>query len=494
MRGFPPGDFAGNSGFNSDRFGGGSANSRNPIRLIDGVLHITGTDLSDLIEISDIRNSLIRASITTGITRTEKEFNSFDVSYINVQSFGGNDTIESFAVFDSYIHGGTGHDSIRSGNGDDLIYGAAGNDEIIASGGRDNIFGNGGHDIIEGNKGNDLIVGGGGNDSIWAGAGSDYVRGSTGNDLVYLGGGNDVALGESGRDEIYGEIGNDIIEGQGGVDMIDGGAGNDKLFGGGGNDQILGGGGKDALSGGAGTNTLEGEGGADRFLKQSGDSVVDRTFDDATIHFVKGKRITVAADAKTDVTFNGGTFRDFEVFQMDVALEALQNEAGNTNLLKTSTGRDLTFVRQTHSFQGDPRIDAWNDGNFIYFANGSFNSTRHLHQVLFHEIGHNWDELSENGSAQEFRSISRWTSTEPENLRPYAVSLDRAWWYKSGVDFARRYGWTNPFEDFATSFSAYFMDILREEYIGVSVRNDGKVGYEAAPRKMGYMQRFASRV
>jgi hypothetical protein len=39
------------------------------------------------------------------------------------------------------------------------------------------------------------------------------------------------------------------------------------------------------------------------------------------------------------------------------------------------------------------------------------------------------------------------------------MSLDGAWAYEAGTEFAREYGKTNPYEDFATVFEKYFADL-----------------------------------
>ena len=97
----------------------------------------------------------------------------------------------------------------------------------------------------------------------------------------------------------------------------------------------------------------------------------------------------------------------------------------------------------------------WDETNS--FANEQYKD------VLIHEVGHNWDselELSQlpvdlSSLITTFKSISGWTDQDPGSAS-YTQSLDGQWWYLNDSVFFENYGRTNVYEDFATSFEAYF--------------------------------------
>ena len=97
-----------------------------------------------------------------------------------------------------------------------------------------------------------------------------------------------------------------------------------------------------------------------------------------------------------------------------------------------------------------------------------------IRRTIFHEIGHNWDEASENTFADEFRAVAGWGEFDG-GATPASFEKGRdngdTWnnWYffnrDSSLDgFARRYGKTNPLEDFATSFAAFMMAHTGRDY------------------------------
>jgi len=101
----------------------------------------------------------------------------------------------------------------------------------------------------------------------------------------------------------------------------------------------------------------------------------------------------------------------------------------------------------------------------IYIADWNENSSAENLQAqdtFLHEIGHKWDE--ESGYWNAWKSLSGWTQTIPTGQASYYtyVMNNGSWsgWYflKSRYDnFTRDYARTNPKEDFAESFAAYFM-------------------------------------
>jgi hypothetical protein len=54
------------------------------------------------------------------------------------------------------------------------------------------------------------------------------------------------------------------------------------------------------------------------------------------------------------------------------------------------------------------------------------------------------------------------------------------WYYLADSDFARFYGRSNPLEDFATSFAAYFTDSIGERFAGAN----------PIPAKMAFIEDF----
>ena len=75
-----------------------------------------------------------------------------------------------------------------------------------------------------------------------------------------------------------------------------------------------------------------------------------------------------------------------------------------------------------------------------------------------------------------FRNKSGWRDSNPSNWSWLSQSGDGNWWYRTNADFARQYGTFNPFEDWATTFSAYFMNLAGRTYSGTSYGGD-PVGY-----------------
>jgi Ca2+-binding RTX toxin-like protein len=124
-------------------------------------------------------------------------------------------------IYDDYIDGGTGADTIIALDGYDTVFGGAGADDVN---------GNLGDDLVSGEDGNDWVRGGKGNDTIWGDAGDDpHVNGNIGDDLAFGGTGNDTLYGGQGADTLYGEAGNDVLSGDLGNDVLVGGAGADRF-------------------------------------------------------------------------------------------------------------------------------------------------------------------------------------------------------------------------------------------------------------------------
>ena len=88
--------------------------------------------------------------------------------------------------------------------------------------------------------------------------------------------------------------------------------------------------------------------------------------------------------------------------------------------------------------------------------------------TVYHELGHNWDDTSENAYAGAFRSLSGWVQspTRPSSSHLASRAPGDAWWYLNTALFARpdtfgttdSYSRWNPFEDFATTWETYFLN------------------------------------
>ncbi|MEO6436823.1 MAG: hypothetical protein ABIP55_13825 [Tepidisphaeraceae bacterium] len=372
-----------------DRIDGGPT----PDRLIggEGADRIYGGDANDILE---------------GGGNVDRLFGGF-----------GNDALVGGSSNDK-LYGDDGADSLYGNNQNDLLTGGTGNDEIYAGDGRDTLVGNDGDDTllgqadadtVFGDAGDDLLNGGGGNDILDAGGDADYVASSDG---------NDTSTGGAGDDEVYGEFGNDIVDGGDGDDLVTGGPDTDRVSGGPGNDAIF---------GSLGTDTLNGNAGADRYLQWNGDAIEGRASEDAVVAFADGS--------------NGVRWTPDEIIDIDAGLRWLVQRTGNTRLLKQSNGNDVR-IRRAASLGQD--VLANNEGGGrINMADLAFDSGDAAATIV-HELGHNYDETTENATIEQFRGISRWSE-----------QFNR-WSYSGSAGFASEYGKTNPMEDFATSLEVYF--------------------------------------
>jgi Ca2+-binding RTX toxin-like protein len=286
-------------------------------------------------------------------------------------------------------------------------------------------------------------------------------------ETVFGGSGNDVITGSASANSLKGNGGNDAIRGSGGNDILDGGTGNDDLYGGSGSDRLNGGDGIDGLFGDSGTDSLQGNAGSDRFLQTFAtgatvgvDSIVDAAGEDAICSFRNSSQQTlVFAGQVGSYTFAAGFWSDSEIENIDLSLGLMQRATGNDNLLERNDGSALNYSRagaQIASDGGYFSAAAWNSGGNITFADGSFSSgDSFVREVVLHETGHNWDEEFD---AAGWRSRSGWTQVDQRSNPNYVQGLDASgtWWHLSSAQFVSGYAQTNPNEDFAETFAAYF--------------------------------------
>jgi Ca2+-binding RTX toxin-like protein len=424
-----------------------------------GALTITGTGQADKVVVSETPftyNPLLILGGVSSVTLDGRPFTNAIptplVRSLNVNLGGGDDTLtvsRSPSGIDPANHWHSNPfwnlvQSIRVDAG-------AGNDKVDLS------ASNYAPALVYGGDGNDTLVGGPGNDTLVGGSGSDVLTGNDGNDTLYGAGTADVFNGVvSGNSSYY-------IDG---LNVLRGGWGNDALYGGNGGNFEYGDEGNDALYGGAGfgrTNSyLYGGAGADRFLIQDYrnhigatplDYIGDRTGDDAVIHFQTG------LDAMSGAY---RTWSDQEIAWADAAFAKLVARTNNTRLLKLSNGvGELTFER--HASLGTIRnttLSAAADNNsagLIRVGDGTFqNGAAAAATVLIHELGHNWDDPSENAIVGRFRALSGWAVYNPPSaalLTGNTVAGKGDWQYHNGP-FDRAYSSYSPFEDFADSFEA----------------------------------------
>jgi Ca2+-binding RTX toxin-like protein len=321
---------------------------------------------------------------------------------------------------------------------------------------------------VHGDSGNDTISGGSGNDTLVGGSGADVMYGNGGDDVLY--GAETVAYGYSdGGNTMYGGAGNDRLYGGNGGNFLSGDAGNDSLYGG--------------QFGTTGVNQMFGGAGADRFLVRderysavpysSTDQVWDRAAGDAVVHFQSGY---------DPATYTIRTWSDSEIENVvDPALGMLVGRTNNTRLLKLSDGvTEQTFQRIDvipGASSGNTTLADNNNQGVIRIADACVANTRGSLTVI-HEIGHNWDDDSENPYATQFRATSGWmwlNSLYSPLLPGFKASLgtNPSWQYASGAQFmdadpnyvvvvnpstgaTAAYGRTNPYEDFADSLKAVF--------------------------------------
>lgn len=392
----------------------------------------------------------------------------------------GNNTLYG-GELDDELTGGPNEDKLYGEDGDDKLWGNGGSDQLVGGSGADRLYGGADHDLLDGGllglepeggwSVRDELYGETGNDTLWGGEGGDYLVGGDGRDELHgedgddtLGGGNDRNPAETGEtnDTLYGDAGNDNLWGGSGDDNLYGGAGYDYLYGESGNDGLFAG-----L--GDGRETLNGGSGANRFLihvDQNGtqeDVIQDQTGIDARIVFrdssaLTGMQFTGQAGVHS---FQAGFWDNHHIELVDVALANLHRHTGNTRLLKTAGGVEMSFLAVGTQTSTGFQSGGWNTGTEIAFVDLLAIPTSQLLRTVYHEFGHNWDESSENRYVTTFRAVSGWI--ENGTLQPgYTAStgVGDTWQYltTAGGTFARPYGMTNPLEDMATTWEAYFVN------------------------------------
>lgn len=335
-----------------------------------------------------------------------------------------------------------------------------------------------------------------------------YVQGGWGNDRLMGGRNTDVLLGGPDDDTLYGRDGFDVLFGD---------SGNDGLFGGGNDaDQLI-----------PGT-------GADRILVDrtaATPQIFGRRGEDATIYFDDGEYLDESDEEHYGENgrsiFKSGSWTDKEIEQVDAALERLHAITGNDHLLERHDGRSLTFTRygdvldldekprsqEAVYTDGSPRDDVrtgrrkitggvggFNDNGNIAITDDAFEmGDKFLQHAVIHEIGHNFDSISEHdsdtaGMFYVFRSLSRWDfQSEGESVRSWQeLGHGGLYAHSANANFVSQYATSQPIEDFAETFAFYVLGedawFSEDDYTNPAIRT----GRDLAPTKFHLLdQMFA---
>ena len=102
--------------------------------------------------------------------------------------------------------------------------------------------------------------------------------------------------------------------------------------------------------------------------------------------------------------------------------------------------------------------------------------------MIIHEIGHNWDdEYDEAG----WEALSGWVESAVSPGANFVQSGDGEWWFDNTLeDFVSNYAKNNARDDFAESFTNYFMNLGGLAFSGVV--ND----ISTLPGKLSFMDDF----
>ena len=467
-----------------------------------GVVTATGTDDADVIRFDlavptfalfsfpDVTSGALRDRVRVTITDAagtirldaagnplQQFFAADQVIRVDARPLGGNDTVVNTTRKTMDAEGGFGNDVLRGGPGIDFLRGDVGNDSLYGGAGNDSLDGRDGNDLVNGEAGNDFADGGTGNDTVLGGDGDDGVLGGFGTDQLGGGTGDDQLFGGDGLDILLGDNGNDVLHGDEGNDVLSGGAGNDSLYGGAGNDSLEGRDGNDGLFGGPGRDYLIGGAGIDRFLRWvapgNQTTIQDKAANESLTTFKGTTSVTSDPQASgPPLRYHPGEWTEVEIEAADAGLGWLHADTGNTRLLRLKGGGNMTFVRygtympyDTTDGLNDPAEKAANElGAFIAGANHG-NGTIDVRQfptdltnamrLVIHELAHNW-QGSANPKWAQWLGLSGWVHSSTPGAGQ-VLSTDGKWVYDPAAEFARDYGKTNPYEDFATAFEAYFL-------------------------------------
>jgi uncharacterized delta-60 repeat protein len=145
--------------------------------LIDGTLHVIGTEQKDVVVINKAASKLqVISSFTPG---PPLRFDLSSVTDIHVRVRGGNDVVvvAGNVTLPAIIDGGSGEDVLTGGNGPSVILGGPGDDVLVGGNSNNILVGGDGSDVITSGSGRDLLIGGDDSDVLSGGAGEDILIG-----------------------------------------------------------------------------------------------------------------------------------------------------------------------------------------------------------------------------------------------------------------------------------------------------------------------------
>jgi Ca2+-binding RTX toxin-like protein len=466
------------------------------VGINSGALTIIGgplTDYADVWETHQGYEPFVHVNLNGAVTNWSKALLPNGVRF---DGKGGNDYLWNTANVVVQAKGGPGHDVIEGGPLADNLSGGSGNDTLVGKEGTDKLYGEDNDDVLDGGADVDHLYGGDGNDTLLGGDGNDVMDGSNDTDSLDGGNGGDQLIAGLGADTLLGGPGNDALDGGNDNDFLDGGTendtlwgglyddtlkggdGNDELWGADGEDNLYGEWGDDTLCGGTGDDGLTpgygddkawGESGADRFLKlHDGHDPLGFPVDAGTEDFVDADRDDVTVNFKVGAW--AWSHEDLEAVDGGLAVLHHNDITGNTKLLKMPDGHSLNFFRDV--MVGD-LPDEYEDvltpekvggtnagGGEIHLYN--YGMKGNVTSLIVHEIGHNW-QGSGNPYADDFKAVSSWTTDPPDEN--YILSPGGVWWYDGNLSligeepgFVSTYAQTNPYEDFAETFTYYFLN------------------------------------
>lgn len=292
-----------------------------------------------------------------------------------------------------------------------------------------------------------------------------------------------TATGGDDKDTFRGGSGQDIFYGRKGNDYLYGNKGNDRLYGGEGADHMYGGDHTDGLYGGYGVDILDGGFGSDRFLMtETPDAILVREARDAVLQFTNtsGWVSGPSVQYDDDEAYKGASWTQTEIERLDPALAVVHERAGGPVFLRFD-GDDMVFRRcgvevvdPTGGWRDNKHYAGWNDNDGTITLNDyTFNGgDEKIHELVLHELGHNWDDEDPVGQWGVFKSLSGWVPSLFAAFPPflngvlngtYLLSGDGEWIYRSSQqEFTREYARNNPMEDFAESFMMYWMHEMGE--------------------------------
>lgn len=301
------------------------------------------------------RRNILSSEVTqigVGYYFLENDPGSLQYQHYWTQNFADpNDGQDWWSVFDDFLYGDNGNNTLTGGSGNDYYSDYPGNDLVRGMGGNDRFWNDAGNDTFDGGIGNDTVgegcqfvdrgnnrfSGGDGNDQVNGGNGKDTLRGDQGNDQVDGGYGQDILYGGSGTDILWGgdyygsSTDDDKLYGQDGKDFLSGQAGDDYLVGGLGNDYLWSDDGTDTLIGIEPTATQPGKGERDTLNGCE-------KWDDERDSFILGNAKKVYYNDGDNSKLGLGDYALIESFNADKDLIKLHGKASDYILKKSPSG------------------------------------------------------------------------------------------------------------------------------------------------------------